>query len=50
MMLRIPNNRLPRPCGVGSSVVVPVGGIAEPCLGCGRQIRGAAACPAPVEQ
>ena len=43
-------DRPPRPCDMGSGVDVPVGGVAEPCLGRGHLIRGPVLRPATVEQ
>jgi len=43
-------DRPPRPCDMGSGMIVPVGGVAEPCLGRGRRIRGPVVRPAAVEQ
>jgi hypothetical protein len=40
----------PCPCGSGSGVVVPVGGVAEPCLDHDSPLRGHVLYPTLVEQ
>ena len=40
----------PRPCGIGSGVVISVGGVVEPCLDRAHRIRGSVLCPATGEQ